>query len=318
MRCEPWCASRGRTLRRRSTSPFTSSWTSTTRSTAGRLHVSVGRCPPARAAFTREPGRVGAPSAAARVGRLRAHRAENPSQTTLTTPRSAARSSVERDVTSGPGGLGDRWLEAVRSAAAQFGLAPAELKPCIAAILDGNLSGADRHEAAFVLAMEFRRIGLDGSQTLPLLQRWSRGIGYPMREAARAVESAFRRNPDGSFKYHAPGLNKRPGTVYARVLAPFCLDVDCPRNCPPFMRRGRADFRDEGFSRFVQLGWHQHLRSLRFLAAGRRTARFAGASSRSSGRPASRSTSPTSSSPTFPAATAGLWRATWPCSAKSG
>ena len=34
------------------------------------------------------------------------------------------------------------------------------------------------------------------------------------------------------------------------------------------MRRGRADFRDEGFSRFVQLGWHQHLRYLRFLAAG--------------------------------------------------
>ena len=115
--------------------------------------------------------------------------------------------------------------------------------------------------------MEFRRIGLDGSQTLPLLQRWSRGIGYPMREAARAVESAFRRNPDGSFKYHAPGLNKRPGTVYARVLAPFCLDVDCPRNCPPFMRRGRADFRDEGFSRFVQLR-APTFPSQRFLAAG--------------------------------------------------
>jgi hypothetical protein len=162
---------------------------------------------------------------------------------------------------SGPGGLGERWLEAVRTVARRYGIPQSELKPCVAALLDGNV-GADRHLAAFVIAVECRRMGLSARATERLLRRWARSIGYGQQHVARAVRSAFLRNPDGSFKYPPPGVQKR-GPVYRSVLLPLCMDVDCPRNCPPLIRRRRTGPQDEGFDRFRELGWREHLRALR-------------------------------------------------------
>lgn len=171
------------------------------------------------------------------------------------------------DAPKSPGGAGERWLEAVRHVATQFALAEHDVKPCVAALLDGNLGGASRHEAAFTLAIECRRMGLTKEATRVLLHRWAAAIGYSRRSVERPIESAFRRNPNGEYKYHPPGLHMPEGGVYARVLGPFCLDVDCPRHCAPFTKRRGADFRDEGFTRFRALGWPQYLRSRRYLAA---------------------------------------------------
>lgn len=51
-------------------------------------------------------------------------------------------------------------LEAVRRAAIEYCLPSAELKPCVALLLDGEVVG-DRHKCAFTIAIELRRMGLD-------------------------------------------------------------------------------------------------------------------------------------------------------------
>src|SRR4051794_21970145 len=92
-------------------------------------------------------------------------------------------------------------LATVREVAAEYGLDTTMLKPCIAFLLDGNIGGAGRHEAAFIIAIECRRIGLSETETQRVLTRWSPKIGYRTRAALRAITGAFRKNPGGSYKY---------------------------------------------------------------------------------------------------------------------
>jgi len=156
-------------------------------------------------------------------------------------------------------------LEATVLVAAEYGLRTADLKPCVALLLDGNLGGAERHKAAFIIAVECRRMGLEANACARVLRAWSRKIGYRERDAQRAVESAFRRKPNGDWLYPAPGLNKKPGTSYA-ILAPTCETVGCPANCPPFLKL-RQGPKAETMQRFEQLGWPEELRRIRRAAA---------------------------------------------------
>jgi hypothetical protein len=157
-------------------------------------------------------------------------------------------------------------LYAVRAVADEYGLATANLKPCVAFVLDGNIGGAGRHEAAFVLALELRQMGLDERRAERVLNRWAGKLDYRRASVRGAIKSANKRNPDGSHKYHAPGLNKREGTRAHSVLAATCASVGCPVNCAPYsnLRRGSAS---ETFERFEQLGWPAILRKERHAAA---------------------------------------------------
>jgi hypothetical protein len=151
-------------------------------------------------------------------------------------------------------------LEAVRHVAAEYGIPSPQLKPCVALLLDGNLTG-DRHKAAFVIAIECRRIGFDEERTARVLRRWAKKIGYPQRAACRAILNAFAREGEG-WRYHPPGLAKKPGTIYAELLVPTCELIGCPANCAPLSGIYRGP-RSEGFARFEQLGWPGYLRRSR-------------------------------------------------------
>lgn len=155
-----------------------------------------------------------------------------------------------------------RILESVNHVAGEYGIPTAQLKPCIALVLDGNVGGADRHDCAFTVAMELRRLGHDEDQVRAALRRWRRKVGYREREAERAIRAAFARLPDGRFKYHPPGLRKAAGGAYARVLQTTCEEVGCPANCPPFSNLHRGP-RGESFHRFETLGWPRALRKER-------------------------------------------------------
>jgi hypothetical protein len=160
-----------------------------------------------------------------------------------------------------------RALEAVRSIADEYGLAVGALKPCIAWLLDGNLAAAPRHEAAFVIAIECRRLHLSDAEAGQVLARWAKKIGYVERDARRGIANAYARTENGNhYRYHPPGLEKKRGGVYERVLGDICRDVGCPANCAPFqaLRRGP---RGEGLERFEQLGWPTVLRKQRHTAA---------------------------------------------------
>ena len=160
-----------------------------------------------------------------------------------------------------------RALEAVRPIADEYGLAAGALKPCIAWLLDGNIGGAQRHEAAFVIAIECRRLRLSETETGRVLARWAKKIGYCESDARRAIGNAYGKASGGKhWRYHAPGLEKKPGGLYDRVLGEICRDVGCPANCAPFqgLRRGP---RGEDLDRFEQLGWPIVLRRQRHAAA---------------------------------------------------
>src|SRR5205823_3351955 len=100
-------------------------------------------------------------------------------------------------------------LEAVPHVAAEYGFNSGDLKPCIACILDGNLGGAARHDACFVVAMECRRLDQDEAHIRKVLRRLARKIGYSEQQALRAVKSALAKTSDGEYKYHPPGLKKK-------------------------------------------------------------------------------------------------------------
>ena len=140
------------------------------------------------------------------------------------------------------------------------------MKPCVAVVLDGNLGGADRHEAAFVVAIECRALGLDEAATADVLAAWARKIGYRERDATRAIRNAFAKDSRGRWQYHPPGLTKRPGTTFGRVLAPTCADVGCPQNCGPLADVYRGP-QSETFEKFKRLGRPTFLRRKRLDAA---------------------------------------------------
>jgi hypothetical protein len=159
-----------------------------------------------------------------------------------------------------------RALEAVRPVAAEYGIATGVLKPCVAFLLDGNVGGAGRHDAAFVIAIECRRIALTESEAETVLRIWAPKIGYRTSEARRAIRSAYAKKKDGSWKYYPPGVTKKPGSLYDRVLGPICADVGCPANCAPFSNVHRG-LRNQGYGHFEHLGWPRALRRIRHAAA---------------------------------------------------
>ena len=80
-------------------------------------------------------------------------------------------------------------LEAVRRVAAEYGIPTGRLKPCIAYLLDGNLSAADRHKVAFTIAIELRGLGWSEERVAQALERWARKIDYRLSAGrARAQE----------------------------------------------------------------------------------------------------------------------------------
>ncbi len=109
-----------------------------------------------------------------------------------------------------------RALEAVRHVEVEYGLRTASLKPCIAFLLDGNIGGATRHEAAFVIAIDCRRMGLTEHETEAILTRWATKIGYGTGKACSAIRNAYAKK-NNSYQYFPPGITKRPGTGYERV-----------------------------------------------------------------------------------------------------
>ena len=137
-----------------------------------------------------------------------------------------------------------------------------KVKPCVGYLLDGNYTCSTR-EAAFTLAMEFRGLGKTESEINTLLTPWATLIGYRHRELERTVRSAFRKTSDGAFKYHPPGLRKKPGTTYANALLGVCEAVGCPQNCSAFVGKYVGDH-SQSYQRFVQLNWPTQLRRWRF------------------------------------------------------
>src|SRR5439155_10869175 len=98
--------------------------------------------------------------------------------------------------------------------------------------LDGNIP-ADRHKAAFCIAVELGRMRVPMLRAQEIVRRWARDIGYSQRAAERGVKSAYERTPSGDFRYLPPGFNKA-GPVYAETLGPLCQIIGCPDKCTPF------------------------------------------------------------------------------------
>jgi hypothetical protein len=159
-----------------------------------------------------------------------------------------------------------RALEAVRLVADEYGFPTGILKPCIAFLLDGNIGDAARHEAAFVIAIECRRLGLSDDETKHILIRWAKKIGYNQRQACGPIRNAYLKNERGTWKYHPPGIQKKQGSGYERVLSEICAEVGCPANCAPFAHLNRGP-RGQGFEQFERLGWPRVLRKQRHAAA---------------------------------------------------
>jgi hypothetical protein len=157
-------------------------------------------------------------------------------------------------------------LETMRRVAEDYELQPGLVKPCVGYLLDGNLGGAARHDAGFIIAIDLRGAGLDQASVENVLERWAGLIGYRRRAAQGAVRSAFSTNADGSYRYHPPGLRKQEGTKYRTVLGPVCEAVGCPANCPP-LRHTYVGHRGDGADRFEELGWTGWLRAHRWRAA---------------------------------------------------
>jgi hypothetical protein len=158
-----------------------------------------------------------------------------------------------------------RALEALSLVRGEYGL-PDLRKPCIAYVLDGNLGGANRHDAAFVLALELRALGRTQAQTDELLVGWAEKIGYSHNAATKATRSAYMKGPGGEYKYFSPGRTKKPGSAAAKVLSPTCETVGCPANCPAF-KSLHVGPKGEGYQRFVRLGWPEALQRIRRGAA---------------------------------------------------
>jgi hypothetical protein len=157
-----------------------------------------------------------------------------------------------------------RPLEAVCRVAAEYGLPQGELKPCVAVLLDGSF-GPSRHEAAFLIALELRRIGLSEQRAGRVIGRWARKYG--VSRSHTAIRSAWEKNANGDWRYRAPGLAKRPGTVAFKVLLPVCVEIGCPQQCPPLAGRVRRGPARETYERFQRLGWPSYLRKSRHDAA---------------------------------------------------
>jgi hypothetical protein len=156
-------------------------------------------------------------------------------------------------------------LEALNIVRAEYGLAKLQ-KPCVAYVLDGNLGGASRHEAAFVVALVCRSLGLTEADTNKVLVKWAKEIGYTQNLATKATKSAYKKKAGGGFQYFAPGLRKKPDTVAGRVLGPICETLGCPANCPAY-KGVYVGPKGEDYQRFVRLGWPEALRRARRGAA---------------------------------------------------
>lgn len=156
-------------------------------------------------------------------------------------------------------GLDLRALEAVKPLAAEYGLEPSRLKPCIAVLLAGDIGHCEPHNAAFTVAIELRALGLDEKAVESAMVRWAHSVRWRPREAQRTAHAVFRRNTDGSWRWRSPGLRKTTPT-YRETLVPICEAVGCPHHCPPFNGKYQGD-RCQDFKRFRQLGWPKVLRT---------------------------------------------------------
>ncbi len=153
-------------------------------------------------------------------------------------------------------------LEAVNLVAEEYGIPTGDLKPCIAYVLDGNTTASLRN-CAFTLAIELRRLGRDASDVQKLLERWAKKVGFKQREVSGAVKSGFAKSSSGTWRYHPPGLQKKPGGRYAEVLGDVCAEVGCPANCPAFSKKYQGPVK-ETYERFELRGWAGYLRRRRF------------------------------------------------------
>ena len=174
------------------------------------------------------------------------------------------------------------------------------MKPCVAFLLDGNIGGASRHDAAFVIAIECRRIGLTKMEAEAVLTRWAYKIGYSSRSATRAIRSGYGKKPDGTWRYYPPGVTKKPGSKYESVLGATCIDVGCPANCAPFANVHRGLRATWAISHFEHLGWPKALRKIRHAPPPTITAPSVSWSSSVASRPARRCSRPTRNSQPSP------------------
>lgn len=155
-------------------------------------------------------------------------------------------------------------LLACRTAAETYQLRSELMKPCIAALLEGQFGDGGRHQWAFVLAMELRGNHELGEREVEMrLRQWASRWEIPQRYVNDAIKSAFKKDK-GLFKYKPPGLLK--GTTYRQVLQPTCDTVGCPANCPAFSKK-YAGLPTETFEKFERMGWPAWLKRQRFRTA---------------------------------------------------
>lgn len=154
-------------------------------------------------------------------------------------------------------------LEAVRPVASEYGIPTAQLKPCIAFLLDGNLpGGVASHKAAFTIAIELRRLEWTQEHVRVTLKHWAHKVDFRVSEINGTLRSAFAKKPSGEWKYHPPGLKKTKG-VYAETLKPICDELGCPANCPAMATKYVGPAK-ETFEKFTELGWPSCLKKRRW------------------------------------------------------
>jgi hypothetical protein len=153
-------------------------------------------------------------------------------------------------------------LEASQLASEEYAIPSSQMKPCVGYLLAGGRSIAGRHDDAFCIAIYLRSLAWDRQRVEEAITRWAPKIQYSPRKAMRAVDSAFLKLADGSFKYHPPGLTKT-GATYKTVIKPICTVVGCPANCA-YYASSYAGLVGEDFQRFADLGWVELLQRKRW------------------------------------------------------
>jgi hypothetical protein len=117
-----------------------------------------------------------------------------------------------------------------------------------------------------VIAIECRALNLSEAETEKVLRKWASTLGSSQHDATRPIRNAFMKTAGGKWKYHAPGVHKKPGTLAHEILGPTCELVGCPANCPAY-RGVHVGPQGEDFRRFEELRWPEHLRRARYAAA---------------------------------------------------
>jgi hypothetical protein len=132
----------------------------------------------------------------------------------------------------------------------------------VAVLLDGYVD--ERHKAAYLIAIEWRRLGVSREDALAGLKRWAKAVGITKtRELEGTIRGVWSKHSNGQYRWHPPGLKSKGKWGY--MLQPTCDLVGCPQNCPAFSSVYGAGAED--FKRFCKLGWPEYMEGRRLYIA---------------------------------------------------